>query len=231
MSGLLATALVLGIGGLDPTPALILVAALLAGADRRAITVLGLVVLIGAPLYGSVLALTIGSQLADVNWWILVPSGQVGAIAGLAVGLVLLGFGVLRLVRTKQDDPSTRRHRAGTAALIAAGATYVGSLVIDPTFVAVTVLAGRTMEPIGAILMEIAWVLLAQLPLIALLIAVTRVGRQHAAELFQRWWSKLKPVLQKMITAALVLVGSTLMVDAILWFTTGHFLLVDQRRS
>ena len=229
MWGMLGTALVLGIGGLDPTPALIAVAGLLVGASRRAVAALGLTVMIGAPMYGSILSLTIGDELSDVNWWVVVPKGQVGAIIGLAIGVVVLVFGVLRLVRPTREK-TQHRHHATTVALVAAALTYVGSLVIDPTFVANTVLAGRAMRAGNAVLMQVAWVLLAQLPLLVLLITIARLGRQRAARDFQRVWAKVRPVVRWVITGALLLVGLVLAADAGSWFVTGHFLLADQSR-
>ncbi|MET1008208.1 MAG: hypothetical protein ABWX96_21840 [Propionibacteriaceae bacterium] len=226
MGQLLGAAVAIGVAGIDPTAALIAVAALVAGATSRALTAFAVTVMVGAPLLGTLLSLTIAARLAGLDWWVLVPRGRLGAVVGLAVGAALLTVGVVRLLRRPTQRPTTpRRHRVGTLALVGAGAAYVGSLLIDPTFIAVTVLAGRSRLPLEVIMMQCVWVLISQLPLIALLVAVSRFGQQLAVERFQAWWSRAQPVLRVVVTVALVGMGLILVVDALWWFTTGHFLL------
>ena len=227
MVQLFGTALALGLAGLDPTAALIAVAAMVAGATRRAIAAFGLTVMIGAPLFGSILSLTVGTRLVAVDWWVLVPRGRVGAIVMLAIGVVLLGAGILRLVRPTSEHPHPRTVRVGTLAMLGAGGAYVASLLIDPTFIAVTVLAGRSSNPAEAILMQTTWALISQLPLLVLLVAVARVGQRRAVTQFQGWWSRAKPVVRKVVTAALLSVGLLFVLDASWWFGAGHFLLPE----
>ena len=113
----------------------------------------------------------------------------------------------------------------GTVALVGAGAAYVGSLLIDPTFIAITVLAGRSREPLEVIMMQVAWVLISQLPLLALLVTVSRFGQQRGVERFQSWWSRTQSALRRVVTGALLLDGTLRVLHAGWWFTTGGFLL------
>ncbi len=226
---MLGAALALGVAGLDPTPALIAVALILTGAGRRSISLLAWTVMVGGPLLGSVLALTVGSRVDDVDWLAILPRGQVAAIAGLAIGVILVVVGVVRIVRPAKEHDRDQ-HESGPRAALLAGAAYVAYLVIDPTFVAVTVLAGQTEPAWLAVAMECCWVLIAQLPLLGLLFAIHRVGRESAAEHFRRWWDKIKPVVRWVVTVALLVVGAAMVTDAVWWFGTGHFAFVDANR-
>ncbi|HEY5980791.1 MAG TPA: hypothetical protein VIT41_14290 [Microlunatus sp.] len=226
MGPLLGAALVIGVAGLDPTAALLAVAALVAGATSRALTAFAVTVMVGAPLFGTVLSLTVAARLAALDWRVLVPQGRIAAVVGLAVGVALLSVGILRLVRPPtQPSAAEKPHRVGTLALVGAGAAYVGSLLIDPTFIAITVLAGRSQVPLEVVMMQSIWVLVSQLPLLVLLVAVHRFGQQRAVETFQAWWSRAQPSLRLVVTVALLGVGLLLVVDALWWFTSGHFLL------
>ena len=69
--------------------------------------------------------------------------------------------------------------------------------------------------------------LVSQAPLVFLLVAIAVGGHQAAVDRFTRWWDRPKPILRTIITIALLLVGTTLVVDAAWWCTTGHFLLPE----
>lgn len=226
MGPLLGAALAIGVAGLDPTAALVAVAALVAGAGSRALTAFAMTVLVGAPLFGTVLALTVAARLSDVTWSGLVPRGRLGAVLGLVLGVVLLVTAIVRSARRKPPRPTTTRTRqVGALAMVGAGAAYVGSLLIDPTFLAVTVLAGRSRDPVEVIAMQVIWVVLSQLPLIALLVAVRRFGRQRAVDRFQAGWTRIRPTLSRVAWCALLAVGLLLVLDAGWWFATGQVLL------
>lgn len=103
----------------------------------------GVVAVIGTVLVGTVLSLGIGTELVQIDWLALIPVGRVGAIIESVVGVSLLVWAVVRLTRRAVHAPKPRRVRAGTAGLVATGALFALSAVLDPTFVAVTVLAAR----------------------------------------------------------------------------------------
>lgn len=227
MFHLLGATLLLGVGGFDPTAALIAVAALAAGANARAIAGFGVVVMIGVPLFGSVLSLTVGVRLAAVDLWVLVPRGRLAAVLALVLGVALLAYAVVRLLRPPGSGSEKRTVRIGLGALLAAGATFVVSLLLDPVFVAMTVLAGRAHGPVEVVAMHTIWALLSQSPLIVLLVAVARGSQQGAVGSFQQWWARARPVPRWVVTGALVVVGLTLVLDAVWWFAAGHFLLPE----
>lgn len=221
------TALGLGLAGLDPAGALIAVAALAAGARDRAVLAYGLVALLGTALLGTGLSLALGAELAQVDWIALVPAGRIGAIIELAVGLGLLIWAVARLTRRQVRAPKPRRVRAGVAGLAGTGAVFALSAVLDPTFAAMTVLAGRASSPVSVVAAQLLWAVVSQAPLVFLLVAVARGGHERAVQRFTRWWDRARPWAGRIVTAALILVGALLMLDASWWFGTGHFLLPE----
>lgn len=230
MSGvgeLVLAALGLGLAGLDPAGALIAIAALAAGARDRVVVAFGLVATLGTALLGSVLSLVLGAELARVDWLALLPVGRAAAIVESVLGVGLLGWAIVRFIRRSASAPKPRRTRASTAGLIATGGLFAASAVLDPTFVAVTVLAGRGHSPAAVVLAQLLWVLVSQAPLVFLLVAIAAGGHQSAVDRFTRGWERLKPVLRTIITVALLLVGTTLLTDAVWWFATGHFLLPE----
>jgi hypothetical protein len=224
---LMVAAVGLGLAGLDPAGALIAVAALAAGARDRSVLAYGVVAILGTVLVGTVLSLGIGTELAQVDWLALLPVGRLAAIIEIALGVGLLVWAVVRLTRRTVHAPKPRRVRAGTAGLISTGALFALSAVLDPTFVAVTVLAGRGPSPVAVVVAQLLWAVISQAPLVFLLVAIARGGHQAAVERFTRWWDRIKPALRWIVTIALLLIGITLVTDAIWWFATGDFLLPE----
>ena len=188
VGGLLVAVLGLGLAGLDPAGALIAAAALTAGARDRAVLLYGVVVLAGTALLGTTLSLTLGARLAGLDWSVLVPAGRVGAILEIAVGAGLLAWAVVRLRRTGARAPKPRRERTGGLGLAGVGALFALSAALDPTFVAVVVLAGRDPDIAEVVLAHVLWAVLSQAPLVLLLVAVARGKHQRAVTWFGTWW-------------------------------------------
>ena len=108
MIGFLLEAAGLGLAGLDPTGALIAVAALIAGARDRDIIVFGLVGLLGTVAFGSAVALALGPRIARIDWSKYAPDERTAAIIGVVLGLGLLVWGTVSLLRASV----TRRNRS-----------------------------------------------------------------------------------------------------------------------
>lgn len=221
------TVLGLGLAGLDPAGALIAAAALTAGAKDRAVLLYGVVVLAGTAVLGTVLSLTLGARLADVDWSVLVPSGRVGAVIEVAIGVGLLAWALLRLRRRESRAPKPRRGRTGTAGLTGVGALFALAAVLDPTFVAVVVLAGRDPVVAQVAVAHVLWILISQAPLVLLLVAVARGRHERAVAWFGGWWGRVQPTVRRVVTAALVLTGAVLVLDGCWWFATGDYLLPE----
>jgi hypothetical protein len=227
MGALLVTVLGLGLAGLDPAGALIAAAALTAGARDRAVLLYGAVVLVGTALFGTVLSLTLGARLASVDWSVLVPAGRAGAVIELAVGAGLVAWAAVRLRRKEARAPRPRRQRTGGLGLAGVGALFALSAALDPTFIAVVVLAGRDAVVAEVALAHALWALVSQAPLVLLLVAIARGRHQRAVEWFAAWWSRVQPGVRRVVTGALVVTGVVLVLDGGWWFATGNYLLPE----
>ncbi|MBJ7454233.1 MAG: hypothetical protein JHC71_19420, partial [Blastococcus sp.] len=226
--GVLLAVLGLGLAGLDPAGALIAAAALTAGARDRAVLLYGFVVLAGTAVLGTVLSLSLGARLADVDWSVLVPAGRIGAVIEVAVGAGLLVWAVIRIRRSDARAPRPRRRgRTGGAGMAGVGALFALSAALDPTFVAVVVLAGRDTDVAEVVLAHVLWALISQSPLLLLLVAVAMGRHQRAVAWFGGWWSRAQPVVRTVVTVALVVTGAVLVLDGGWWFASGDYLLPE----
>ena len=229
MGGLLGAALGLGVAGVDPAGALLVVAALAAGARPRAVLLFAAVVVAGTTLLGTALSLTIGGELGRLDLsGLALPDGPSAALEAV-VGAALLGWAGVRLARGSTARPHrarpARRRLAGTAGLLGAGALFALGAALDPTFVGLVVLAGRGADPPAVALAHLLWVVVSQLPLVLLAVAVARGAHVRLVDRAQASWQRLRPMLQRLLSAVLLLVGAVLLLDAAWWLASGRFLL------
>ncbi|MHA7294332.1 hypothetical protein [Arthrobacter sp. HLT1-21] len=225
MGGLLGIALGLAVAGLDPVGALIAISALASGIRTPWILGYGLVVIVGTAAFGTLLSLTVGRQLANVDWAFLIPQGAVGAVLELAIAAALLVWAYRRLRRLGASAKKPQRRRPGGPALLGLGAIFTVSAVLDPTFVGLVVVAGRNEPTWQVLLAHSLWILISQLPLTALLVAVALGQHERAVSWFQGWWTRHQTTVHHILTAVLTIAGLTLTVDGIWYLTTGNFLI------
>ena len=220
MIGLVLAALGLGLAGLDPAGGLVAVGVLAAGARRRTVLAFGVVVLGGSATIGVTLSLTLGVRLRSVDLLGLLPRGAPAAAVEAVVGVGLLVWAWRRqraVVRTAE-----RTRRSGAAPVLGLGLAYASLSLADPTFAAMVVLAGRGQAVVEVVLAHLAWSLTSQLPLVVLLVAVLTGAHDRAVIWFRRGWTRVSPVLRRVVTAVLVVAGLLLLGDALLFVVTGR---------
>jgi hypothetical protein len=222
---LLLTALGLGLAGLDPAGALLAVGALGGGARERHVAAYGLVALLGTAAFGAALSLTVGSRVADIDW-VALTDGPVAAVVEAVLGLGLVAWGVARARRPATRAPKPRSTRGtGPAALVAAGALFALSAILDPTFVSLAVVAGRDGAFWSVVAAHSVWVLVSQAPLVVLLVAMAGGAHGRFVAWFRSWWEKVRPAVGRLITGAALLVGAFFLLDSGWWLATGEFLV------
>lgn len=227
MIELVLTSLALGLAGVDPAGLVIALSALAAGARERAVFGFTLIVIVGTALLGTALTLTVGQQLQEFDWSSLLPPEWLGATVELVLAAGLLVWAVVRLRRPGARPPRPARKSRSGAGLLWAGAAFALSAPLDPTFLGLVVLAGRG-EPAAAVAAaHLIWILVSQLPLVALIFAMLLRRHARAVAWLQNFVPRARPVLAKVGTGALALVGGVLALDAVWWFAAGHFLLPD----
>jgi hypothetical protein len=221
---LLLTALGLGLAGLDPSGALFAVGALGAGARERHVVAFGFVTLLGTAAFGTVLSLTVGPRITDLDWGFLFSSP--GALIEAALGLVLVAWGIARARRPATRAPKPRSPRGrGPAVLLAFAVLFALMAVLDPTFDALVVIAGRG-EPFWSVAVAHSiWIVVSQAPLVLLLAAMAGGKHERFVARFGSFWERVRPAVGRLVTAAALLVGAFFMLDAGWWFATGEFLV------
>jgi hypothetical protein len=225
--GLFVTALTLGLAGIDPAGLLLASGSLAAGARERTVLLFTAIVILGTALLGTILTLALGQQLQAFDWTSLLPPDWLGAMIEALLAGALLTWAVVRVRRPDARPPKpAKRGRTGTA-LMAGGVLFAASAPLDPTFVSLVVLAGRS-ESVPAIgFAHVTWILVSQLPLVALAAAILLRRHDRAVTWLRDLMPRARPVLARLGTATLALAGLVMAVDAAWWLVTGHFLLPD----
>jgi hypothetical protein len=221
------TALGLGLAGIDPAGLLIALGALAAGVRERVVVGFAAAVVLGTAVLGTALSLTLGQELQDVDWGALLPPDRLGAVLEVFIAVGLLAWAVVRVRRPEARPARPRRASRSGTALLGAGALFAASAPLDPTFVGLVVVAGRAEEPAAVAAAHLLWILVSQVPLVALAVAVLLRRHGRAVAWLQRVTPRMRPLLARLATAGLVVAGLVLAVDAGWWFVTGRFLLPD----
>lgn len=225
MTGFLLAVGGLGLAGLDVTGALVVIAALAAGARRRAIAVFAAATLLVTAGFGVALSELVGPRLAGIDWSVLDLPDPMRIVLDLVLAGALLVWALRRHRRrdAPKDPPNPRP--GSSAGLAAMGALLGLSAIIDPTFVAVVVLAGRGKPLWLVVVAHVLWILLSQSPLFVLTGAACAGSHGRPVAWFQRKRDQMRPVLDAIATVLLAVMGAALLADALLYFARDEFLI------
>ncbi len=231
MIKLLLTAFALGLASLDVTGALVAVGALGAGARDRALVVFGCVSIFGTVAFGTALSLIVGPRIAGIDWGVLLPHNPTedrvaASTIEIALGLALLAWGIVRARRpaTRPPKPSAPRG-LGLISLAGAGTLFALAAIFDPTFVSLVVIAGRAELFWPVVAAHSTWTLVSHVPLVLVLAFSLGGGRERVVISFRAWWARIGPVIVRLITGVVLLVGTLFLLDAAWWYLTGGFLI------
>lgn len=225
MAGLFFAVFGLGLAGLDPAGALLLGGALAAGATRRGAAVFGAIAVLGAAALGAACSLVLGVRADDLDIVAALPEGPGAAITEIVLAVLIGLWAVLRLRKRRPRPGKPRRTRPGTPVLMGAATAWTLAALLDPTFLAVVVLAARADSWVHVGFAHLLWSLVAQLPLVVLLVAVARRTHEPVVRWLARAWARVRPAVRQVVTAALLLVALLLLADGGLYLTTGSFLI------
>lgn len=224
MIELLGAAVGLGIVGLDPIGALVAIGALAGGTRDRVVVAFGVTVVSVTAAFGAALSLIVGTRLAEINWRVLDTGHGFWAAAEAAVGTLLLIWAARRL-RRPQTQPAEPRANRGRLALIGTGVLFGIGAILDPTFVALVVLAGRQGSLIEASLAHLIWILVSQAPLVAIVGAVLTGNHAAMVNWFSAQRQRRSRTFSRIGIGLACVAGLVLLVDAGWWLVTGGFLI------
>lgn len=109
--------------------------------------------------------------------------------------------------------------------MLALGALFAISMVTDPTFVGLAVIAGRD-EPFVAVgVAQLIWIIVSQILLVGLAIATWRGAHERVLATFRRYWARIGPQVKVALTVFLIIAGVVLAADALAQLVNGRFLI------
>ena len=230
MVKLLLTAFALGLASLDFTATVLALGALGAGARDRALLAFGCVCILGTLVFGATLSLVIGPRIAGVDLGSLLPRGPtedlLAALVEVLLGFGLVTWGIVRAFRPHTTPPKpTVPHRLGLASLAAVGVLFALAAILDPPFLSLVVIAGRSEHFWPVVAAHSTWVFVSHAPLILLLVLAVSTDHELVMDRFQSWWTRIRPITVRLVTGVVLLAGTLLLLDAAWYFLTGDLFL------
>ena len=230
MVKLLLTAFALGLASLDFTATVLALGALGAGARNRALLAFGFVCILGTLIFGATLSLVIGPRIAGLDLGSLLPHDPtedlIAAIVEVVLGVGLAAWGIVRIFRphTTPPKPSAPR-RLGLMSLASVGIVFALAAIFDPPFLSLVVIAGRYEHFWSVVAAHSTWVVVSHAPLILLLVLTVSIDRALVVDRFQTWWTRISPIMVRLVTGTVLVAGALLLLDAAWFFVTGDLFL------
>lgn len=243
----------LALGGFDPAPALIAGVFLAAGAHsaasfstrRHHVLLFATALIGGTALWGVVLALTVGSQIAAVDfggiihaalnagWWTILGKALIAiVVAGVGWNYwrrkkkaknPASGEVDARAAVEQAEKDKTKKQTKGLRGLMLTALFFVAIVTTDVPFLAGAIAAGS--QPLWAnVVGNLLWAIISQLPLVVLCVALAFGRAQAFSEWLQRWWDKVKRWFHGIIPTACALISLSIIIDIllhVLWLGLG----------
>jgi hypothetical protein len=230
MTTLLFTAFALGLASLDFTATVLAVGALGAGAGNRALLAFGCVCVLGTLVFGVTLSLVIGPRIAGLDLGSLLPHDPaedlIAALVEVLLGAGLVTWGAVRVLRPHTTPPKPTVPRGlGPASLAAVGILFALAAILDPPFLSLVVIAGRSEHFWSVVAAHSTWVCVSHAPLILLLALALSTDHDLVVNRFQSLWTRIRPITVRLVTIVVLLAGALLLLDAAWFFLTGDLFL------
>ncbi|MEM7340595.1 MAG: hypothetical protein AAF467_18200 [Actinomycetota bacterium] len=218
----------LGVAGIDPVGAALLLSVISSGGSRASVLAFSTAALVTTVASGVILAI-VGRGLLD-QLTQLIPSAQSAVwawVEGVAAVAILVW---LARRRRPSAGPATadQPRSAAPGSLIgygAAGALFSITSVIDPTFVATAAVAGPTATVTTLIAAFTIWTMISQLMLFGLAAAFVANVHQPLVRRIRTLIARLRPVLSGTVGGVALVMAAVLLLDAVWFAATGRYLL------
>jgi hypothetical protein len=172
----------------------------------------------------------IGPRIAGIDWSRFLPHNPtedlIAALVEVLLGLGLVVWGLVRTLRpsTTPPKPSVPR-RLGLMSLAAVGILFALAAIFDPPFLSLVVIAGRSEHFWSVAAAHSTWVFVSHAPLILLLVLALVIDHETVVARFQNVWSRIRPLVVRLVTVAVLLAGTLILLDAAWFFVTGDLFL------
>ena len=205
---LLFSAVVLGITGFDPLGIPIIIGALSANADKRAITTFTLTVLFGSIISGTFMSVFLGNNISLLaNFFGLLPN-YVWVVLNILLILGLSYWLIKRLTSSENNKKKEVRTSSGWSQMdmFVTGLLFTLSAFPDPAFISLVVLCGHNGNLIVTIIAFTIWILISQFPIFLSNIAIINNCGEEFISKLERIKQKYGRLFDQIINVAIVII-------------------------
>lgn len=220
-------ALGLGIAGIDPLGAVLLMTAIAANFTRSRIILFSFTVFVSAVIAGTILSVVGAGFIASLKD--VFPSAT--SSAWLIVNLIIASIILVWIIRRKLADNKPKKEKAPKKlsnsyyAVAATGILFGAGSVLDPTFMASISLAAQTDNLVTILVMHTVWIITSQIMLFVLFVAYLNGKHVKVIAYSRLQYAKHKSLLQNILYFAAIAVFVLLVADTISYAATGKYLI------
>lgn len=203
--------ILIALAGFDPISAILYMAIAAAGASRRSLAAFGLACLLSTEALSVAAVLGLSQLLDRIRRHLPRPTHDDVAVAVIVAGVLLIAWGLWRLLRTAKHQPVERTPRTPkTFSPLTLGTTgvLIGlAFVTDPTWWAMVAFAGSLEHRGQAIVAATLWTVACQILLVVLVIALALGRDAPVREAIQRARVRWEIPLARLLTGLLLAAG------------------------
>lgn len=217
----------LGIAGIDPLGAVILIAAIAANFTRARIIFFSITVLVSAIITGTILSVVGAGFITSIKDQLPVPTSSVWLAVNLAIAVIILVWVIRRKLsenKQKVEKPRKKTNSSYTA-IAATGILFGAGSILDPTFLASISLAAQTNDLITILVMHTVWIITSQIMLFVLFVAYLNGKHEKVIDYFRMQYKKHKNLLINILFVAAIAVFILLVSDTIYYLVYGQYLI------
>jgi hypothetical protein len=142
----------------------------------------------------------------------------------LGAGLLIWGIVRIRSPGARAPKPSVPR-ALGLISLSGAGTLFALAAIADPAFVSLVVIAGRAERFSSVIAAHTTWTLVSHIPLVLVLAFALIVDKERIVSWVQTTWARISPLIARLVTGVVLLVGILFLLDALGWYLMGELFI------
>ena len=205
---LLFSAVVLGITGFDPLGIPIIIGALSANADKKAITTFTLTVLFGSVISGTFMSVFLGNNISLLAIFFGLLPNYVWVVLNILLILGLSYWLIKRLTSSENNKKKEVRTSSGWSQMdmFVTGLLFTLSAFPDPAFISLVVLCGHNGNLIVTIIAFTIWILISQFPIFLSNIAVINNCGEEFISKLETIKQKYGRLFERIINTAIVII-------------------------
>lgn len=225
---LILVALGLGIAGIDIFGIVVIVAALSAGASKRAILTFATTVFIGTVILGTALSLLLGSSVGRITEYIQELPDVIWVCANLLAALLLLVWATKRLIKyikhRKQPKQKSSFDKWLKYGLFIVGVWFAVCALTDPSFLALIAISGNNDGVVGIVIAHALWILVSQAPLFIFATAVKFDKHKPLMKKIEKAKKRYSRRTSLLLTAIVALAAAAFIINLTAYLITSEWL-------